>query len=65
MGNALDEGSDIGAIISEEQLKRTLHYMDIAKQTLQLKLYMVAINQKVVIIKTVSFMSLHLCQGFL
>ena len=32
MGNALDESSDIGAIISEEQLKRTLHYMDIAKK---------------------------------
>ena len=32
MGNALDETSDIGAIISEEQLKRTLYYMDIAKK---------------------------------
>ena len=32
MGNALDENSDIGAIISEEQLQRTLHYMDIAKK---------------------------------
>ena len=27
MGNALDETSDIGAIISEEQLKRTLYYI--------------------------------------
>ena len=34
MGNALDESSDIGAIISEEQLKLTLHYMDIAKKKL-------------------------------
>jgi acyl-CoA reductase-like NAD-dependent aldehyde dehydrogenase len=33
MGNALDSKSDIGAIISDEQLKRTLHYMDIAKKT--------------------------------
>ena len=33
MGNALDENSDIGAIISEEQLKRTLYYMDIAEKT--------------------------------
>ena len=33
MGNALDSKSDIGAIISNEQLKRTLHYMDIAKKT--------------------------------
>ena len=33
MGNALDTKSDIGAIISDEQLKRTLHYMDIAKKT--------------------------------
>jgi acyl-CoA reductase-like NAD-dependent aldehyde dehydrogenase len=32
MGNALDESSDIGAIISDEQLKRTLYYMDIAKK---------------------------------
>lgn len=32
MGNALSEDSDIGAIISEEQLKRTLFYMDIAKE---------------------------------
>ena len=32
MGNALDESSDIGAIISEEQIKRTLYYMDIAKK---------------------------------
>ena len=32
MGNAMDESSDIGAIISEEQLKRTLYYMDIAKK---------------------------------
>ncbi len=30
MGDALDEQSDIGAIISEEQLNRTLHYMDLA-----------------------------------
>ncbi len=32
MGNALDENSDVGAIISEDQLKRTLHYMNIAKE---------------------------------
>ena len=32
MGNALDENSDIGAIISKEQLNRTLHYMNIAKE---------------------------------
>ena len=44
MGNALDESSDIGAIISEEQLKRTLHYVDIAKKTLQPMLCMVVIN---------------------
>ena len=30
--NALDEKSDIGAIISEEQLNRTLYYMKIAKE---------------------------------
>ncbi|WP_023648655.1 aldehyde dehydrogenase family protein [Candidatus Pelagibacter ubique] len=34
MGNALDETSDIGAIISEEQLNRTLYYMDIAKKNI-------------------------------
>ena len=46
MGNALDKTSDIGAIISEEQLKRTLYYMDIAKKTLQQRFYMAEINQK-------------------
>tara|TARA_B110001450_G_scaffold10471_1_gene10257 strand:- start:68 stop:718 length:651 start_codon:yes stop_codon:yes gene_type:complete len=38
MGNALDEKSDIGAIISEEQLKRTLYYMDIAKKNTSTKI---------------------------
>ena len=38
MGNALDENSDIGAIISEEQLKRTLYYMDIAKKNSSTKI---------------------------
>ena len=38
MGNALDETSDIGAIISEEQLKRTLYYMDIAKKNSSTKI---------------------------
>ena len=38
MGNALDEKSDIGAIISEEQLKRTLYYMDIAKKNSSTKI---------------------------
>jgi len=38
MGNALDESSDIGAIISEEQLKRTLYYMDIAKKNSSTKI---------------------------
>ena len=38
MGNALDENSDIGAIISEEQLNRTLYYMDIAKKNSSTKI---------------------------
>jgi len=38
MGNALDEKSDIGAIISEEQLNRTLHYMEIAKKNSSTKI---------------------------
>lgn len=33
LGNPLDETTDMGAIISEEQLQRTLHYMDLAKET--------------------------------
>ncbi|MDH3579444.1 MAG: aldehyde dehydrogenase family protein [Hyphomicrobiales bacterium] len=31
LGNPLDEATDMGAIISEEQFNRTLHYMDIAR----------------------------------
>ena len=38
MGNALDENSDVGAIISEEQLNRTLYYMDIAKKNSSTKI---------------------------
>ena len=38
MGNALDPESDIGAIISEEQLNRTLHYMNIASQSSTMKI---------------------------
>lgn len=33
LGNPLDEGTDMGAIISAEQFKRTIDYMDIARQT--------------------------------
>ena len=33
LGNPLDEETDMGAIISEEQFDRTLRYMEIAKQT--------------------------------
>ena len=33
LGNPLDEATDMGAIISEEQLNRTLRYMDIAHNT--------------------------------
>ncbi len=33
LGNPLDEATDMGAIISSEQLERTLHYMAIAKET--------------------------------
>ncbi len=33
LGNPLDEATDMGAIISEEQFQRTLHYMEIAHQT--------------------------------
>lgn len=33
LGNPLDEATDMGAIISEEQLRKTLHYMEIAHQT--------------------------------
>ena len=33
LGDPLDEVTDMGAIISEEQYNRTLHYMDIAKNT--------------------------------
>ncbi len=33
LGNPMDEATDMGAIISEEQLKRTLKYVAIAKDT--------------------------------
>lgn len=33
LGNPLEEATDMGAIISEEQLQRTLHYMEIAQRT--------------------------------
>lgn len=33
LGNPLEELTDMGAIISAEQLARTIHYMEIAKQT--------------------------------
>jgi acyl-CoA reductase-like NAD-dependent aldehyde dehydrogenase len=33
LGNPLDEATDMGAIISEEQFQRTLRYMDIARET--------------------------------
>lgn len=33
LGNPLDETTDMGAIISEAQFQRTLHYMDIARGT--------------------------------
>ena len=65
MGNALDETSDIGAIISEEQLKRTLYYMDIAKKILQQRFYMEEINQKGESIKMVFIMSQHYFRDYL
>ena len=37
MGDALDELNDIGAIISEEQLNRTLYYMDLARRSPSVK----------------------------
>lgn len=33
LGDPLDEATDMGAIISEEQFQRTLHYMEIARST--------------------------------
>ena len=33
LGNPLDEATDMGAIISEEQFERTQHYMAIARET--------------------------------
>jgi aldehyde dehydrogenase (NAD+) len=65
MGNALDTKSDIGAIISDEQLKRTLHYMDIAKKTASAKVLHGGNQPKEEIIKRGFSMNQPYYQAFL